>query len=63
MKTTSKQAGVSEHDQGEVDQKLRAVEDYLLTRYQMRYNVVKEVVEWRPAGSAAPYRLLDDYQL
>ncbi|MCC3160877.1 virulence-associated E family protein, partial [Hymenobacter sp. 15J16-1T3B] len=26
-------------------------------------NVVKEVVEWRPAGSAAPYRLLDDYQL
>ncbi|MCC3155599.1 hypothetical protein LJ737_00005, partial [Hymenobacter sp. 15J16-1T3B] len=61
MKT--KQTDISAPRQGEADQKLRAVEEYLQAHYQVRYNVVKEVVEWRPAGSAAPYRLLDDYQL
>ncbi|GAA4012740.1 hypothetical protein GCM10022408_26900 [Hymenobacter fastidiosus] len=42
---------------------MQATETYLREHYEVRFNVVKEVVEWRPAGSAIPYESLDDYQL
>ncbi|UOQ66787.1 hypothetical protein [Hymenobacter volaticus] len=47
----------------EGDEKLRAVEVNVNARHQMRFNLVKESVEWRPAGSTAPFQLLDDYRL
>lgn len=47
----------------EGNQKLLAVEEHLRQRFEVRFNVVKEVVEWRPAGDASPFQLLDDYRL
>jgi hypothetical protein len=43
--------------------KLHTTEVYLRKHYDFRYNEVKEVVEWRPAGGAVPYQPLDDYKL
>lgn len=49
--------------QGKGNQKLLAVEAYLQRHVQVRFNVVKEVVEWRPGGATTPFELLDDYRL
>jgi predicted P-loop ATPase len=43
--------------------KLRLVEEHIRQHYDVRYNVVKEVVEWRPAATGEPFRVLDDYHL
>lgn len=41
-------------------QKLRAIEAHLAQHYRLRYNVVKDVVEWGPLGETT-YRALDPY--
>ncbi|SHI90487.1 Virulence-associated protein E [Hymenobacter daecheongensis DSM 21074] len=63
MKRTTNSTAATPSLVADGDQKLRAVETYISTNNELYYNVVKEVVEWRPAGSAAPYQLLDDYRL
>ncbi|UOG73481.1 virulence-associated E family protein [Hymenobacter tibetensis] len=45
------------------DNKLARAEQYIQQRYEVRFNVVKGVVEWRPAGSSILYEPLNDYQL
>ena len=63
MKKPSSPSTVPPQKPAEGNQKLLAVEDYLKQRFEVRFNVVKEVVEWRPDGDATPFQLLDDYRL
>ena len=63
MKKPNSPTSVPPSKPAEGDQKLLAVEDYLRERFDVRFNVVKESVEWRPCGDATPFQLLDDYRL
>ncbi|WP_167851994.1 VapE domain-containing protein [Hymenobacter elongatus] len=49
--------------QAKGNQKLAAVEDYLQHHYETRFNIVKEVVEWRPVGTTAPFEPMTDYRI
>ena len=63
MKTPTSPSSVPPQKTAEGNQKLLAVEDYVKKQFEVRFNIVKEVVEWRPIGGATPFQLLDDYRL